>query len=211
MSHRRHRQWEVETGLHSLPDGERARNRFDTQESSGRRRSRCVSSAQNRTLETGHTADGGDASTAQVPSSVLLAPALLSVGYLGVYAAVGPAAFDTGRPHPAGALALVALGVLLHLAGYATARLYTAATARVERGGDWRPNPWLYVGGGALTLVCLRIVELLVTGTTPSTPGVYLLGNAVVALPLASVVAGPVYWLHRRRRTSDSHRSQASR
>ncbi|MFC6717864.1 hypothetical protein ACFQGT_09505 [Natrialbaceae archaeon GCM10025810] len=136
---------------------------------------------------------------AGVSTTVLLAPFAVSVTYVGVAATVGPEPFDTGAAGATKFVAYGALGLLLHLSAYATARLYAAAERESDRTGEWRPDSRLYVGGGALALLAARVVEVLVTGRPIDSPIVYVLGNAVVALPLASIVAGPIYWLRRRR------------
>lgn len=135
----------------------------------------------------------------QVHSAELFAPFVLSVAYVGLAAAAGPELFDTGSAGITRVVAFALLGLLLHLSGYATAQLYTDARRLGRRDVGWRPNPWHYVCGGALALVGLRAIELVVTGRSVSAPALYLLGNAVVALPLSSIVAAPVYWLNRRR------------
>lgn len=136
----------------------------------------------------------------RVRSSTLLAPFAISVGYVGAAIAIGPALFDTGMPGRSRVVSFVLLGLLLHVAGYATSRLYTDARRITELDAGWRPNPWHYICGGALALLGLRVAETTVTGRPVSSPAIYFLGNAFAALPLSSIVAGPVYWANRRRR-----------
>lgn len=152
------------------------------------------------TETTGRPTDSSrGAELSRVHSALLLAPCTVSTIYLGLAVAVGPALFDTGASGGSRVVAFVLLGSLLHLAGYATIRLDRESHRMARRANGWHPDSRLYVGGGAVALLGLRLCEMIVTGRSVSAPMIYFLGNAVVAVPLASIVAGPVYWLNRRR------------
>lgn len=143
----------------------------------------------------------GDRADDQPPVrlAVLLAPLALATAYAIVAAVIGFETFDTGSGGVTGALAFGLLGALLLVSGWTTARLYDDARWIAARSLDWTPNPWSYVLGGAATLVLLRVLELVVLESTVQRPALYLAGNALVALALASVVAGPAYALRRER------------
>lgn len=143
---------------------------------------------------------GGDGADDQpVRLAVLLAPLALATAYAIVAGVVGFETFETGSGGVTGTLAFGFLGALLLVSGWTTARLYDDARRIAERSADWTPNPWSYVLGGAAALVLLRVLELVVLESTVQRPALYLAGNALVALALASVVAGPAYALRRER------------
>ncbi|MGM0604435.1 MAG: hypothetical protein ACQETB_02055 [Halobacteriota archaeon] len=140
----------------------------------------------------------GDTEGHEMRATTLLAPFVVSTTYVGAIALGGARLFDTSATGVTSVTAYLLLGSLLVLSGYATSRLYTDIQRIRQLDGRWQPSARRYVGGGAIVLVGVRIGELLVTGRPVSTPVLYLVGNAVVALPLASIVAGPIYWLRRR-------------
>lgn len=78
------------------------------------------------------------------------------------------------------------------LALLGTIALYDDATWLAAVGADWRPNPWWYILGGALSAVPVLLAPLAIGGDiVTALPVVF--GAALVALPLSSIVAGPLY------------------
>lgn len=148
----------------------------------------------------------GDGSPRGVPAAAweLCLPATLALSYLVVALAVGPSVFDVDRPGLGGVVALLALGALLLAGAWSTIRLFDDAAQRRARDGRTHPNAWHYAAIGVATILALRILQLQLGAVTPAEPVPYLFGNAVVALPLSSIVAGPVYLLLRRRARSTS-------
>ncbi|QLG48308.1 hypothetical protein [Natrinema halophilum] len=161
----------------------------------GRTTAKPVEIVFERTRSTGD--DGPE--TPRAGSAELLAPFIVSVVYVGLAALLGPGVFDTAASGFTQLGAYVLLGTLLHLSGYSTLQLYSDSRLLQDGDGRWQPNPWLYICGGALALVGVRAGEILIAGRTVSEPTIYFVGNAFVALPLASIVAGPIYWSNRRR------------
>lgn len=130
---------------------------------------------------------------------VLVAPLLVTVAYGLPAALYGVGVFDTGTRGAGRLLAFGLLGTLLLVAAWSTARLYDDARWIAAGSTEWAPNPWLYIVGGAVAILCLRAYQLLVLGYVVEQPGIYLAGNFVVALALSSIVGGPAYALRRRR------------
>ncbi|MEA5388401.1 hypothetical protein VB779_16070 [Haloarculaceae archaeon H-GB11] len=85
-----------------------------------------------------------------------------------------------------------ALTLLTGVAG--TVVLYDDARALGEADGDWSPNPWAYVVGGA---VGVSVAFAVLSGTSGSLAAVF--GTYVLGLAVASVVVGPVYFVRRLR------------
>ncbi|WP_226012124.1 hypothetical protein [Halomicrobium salinisoli] len=126
-------------------------------------------------------------------------PGALGAAYAAVAALVGPGVFDTGAAGLRGLAAVGLLSVLVLVSVWASARLYDDALALRETDADWQPRPWRYLFGGAAALTALRVVQLWTGAVSPARPVPYLAGTVVVALTLASVVAGPAYLLRRAR------------
>lgn len=68
-----------------------------------------------------------------------------------------------------------------------------------ERTRRWEPNPWTYIVGGALGLEGYFVTTALAAGPLTAELGAALVGRFIVNLTIASVVAGPVYLINRRR------------
>lgn len=138
----------------------------------------------------------------------LLAPALLALSYafVGVVVdsivsggiVVDGVVFDTTVRRLAAVVTFPALGLLLLLAGYGTARLYADANWTAAGPSPRNPNPRLYIGGGGAVLLTAWFVRqtALEAGTVSL---LAVVGAAVVSLALSSIVAGPLYLLQRRR------------
>ncbi|MFC7139698.1 hypothetical protein ACFQMA_07575 [Halosimplex aquaticum] len=129
----------------------------------------------------------------------LLAPTALAIVYGLVVLVAGGGVFATGQPLPGAGVAFGLLGALFAVAAHGTLRLYDDARTVARAAGDWRPNPWLYVANAALLLVGLQAVRFAVAGQPVSAPVPTYAGTLVVALPLSSLVAGPVYVAQRYR------------
>lgn len=129
----------------------------------------------------------------------LLAPAALAAVYLAIAVAFGPAAFDAGEPGAPRLRAFALLGTLLIVAGVGTDELYEDARRIRRSDDDWSPSPTRYVIAGAVALLLLRAGQFATGSIAPSSPIPYAIGNAVVALALSSIVAGPAYVAARRR------------
>ncbi|WP_436926928.1 hypothetical protein [Halosimplex amylolyticum] len=129
----------------------------------------------------------------------LLAPAALAVVYGLVVLVAGGGIFETGQPWPGAGVAFGLLGVLFAVAAHGTIRLYDDARRVARSAAEWRPNPWLYVANAALLLVGLQAARFAVAGQSVSAPVPTYAGALVVALPLSSLVAGPVYVAQRYR------------
>lgn len=138
---------------------------------------------------------------ARSDAAALALPAALAVVYGALVAVFGASLLDTGQAWPAGALAFALLAALFAAAAWGTVRLHDDARAVAASSDDWRPNPWWYVGGGGAVLCVLRAVQFLVDGRSVPDPVPVFAGTAVVALAMASLVAGPIYLLQRVRRT----------
>lgn len=135
----------------------------------------------------------------------LLAPAGLALTYVLLAAVAGPGVFDTSASGAAGAVAGLLLGALALVAVWATLGLFEDAADRSAGSDDWRLDPWLHVGGGAVVLTGIRVLEVATGALSPTYPVPYVLGTAVVAVLLAPVLAGPSYVLLADRvRPSDS-------
>lgn len=168
----------------------------------------------------------GAATAVPVSDARLLAPAALA----GVSLAVGtlpPDAFDLasgGVGRVVGAPLLAALAVA---SAWATLGVFDDANARTDAAGAsdavgstgvagatdaaWRPDPWRYLAGGTAALFGIRLLRIWTDGVAPIRPVPYLAGNAVVAVLLAPVVAGPVYVLVRRRAGSTENDDSTGR
>ncbi|WP_123537810.1 hypothetical protein [Halosimplex salinum] len=131
----------------------------------------------------------------------LLAPAALALVYAAVALAAGGAVFDTGRPFPGGAVAFASLGVLFVVSALGTLGLHDDARRVAGSRAEWRPNPWLYIGAGALVLTGLQAVRFAASGRVVPDPVPVYAGTLAVALPVSSLLAGPVYLVQRLRHT----------
>lgn len=128
----------------------------------------------------------------------LAGSALASLGGLAGLA-VGWDVFAPGGTASGRALAY-ALWVPFYLVGLrGTLWLYDDASAVARSHVNWRPNPWSYLGGGGAALAA----ALLLAAGVPATPLDEFLavafGALVVATPIGSVAAAPLYLLRRRR------------
>lgn len=130
----------------------------------------------------------------------LLAPAALAAVYLAIVVAFGPAAFDAGDPGAPRLRAFALLGTLLIVAGVGTDELYEDARRIRRSDHDWSPSPTRYLIAGATALLLVRVGQFAAGTPAPAEPVPYALGNALVALALSSIVAGPAYVAMRRRR-----------
>lgn len=150
-----------------------------------------------------HGRDGSDgdraSETAPVPAWVIGLPSVVALSYLFAALVFGPQIFDTGASSFAGLFAMAALAGLLLVSLWGTVCLFDDASRERHSDDHWQPNPWLYLAGGASALLTVPVVELATGAVTTGQPVPYLFGNAVVALPLASLVAGPAYLLVRWR------------
>lgn len=139
---------------------------------------------------------------------VLLAPFGLTVGYALLAALVGPGLFDPNAPGTSGAVAWILLGGWVLLSGWSTARLHDDASWHADGPGRWHPNARAYVLGGAGTVTLLYALQIVLTDHAVDRPALVLGGTLVVSFALASIVAGPVYVVHRRRHQSPTTSNQ---
>jgi len=143
--------------------------------------------------------DGGIPAVRRRDLVSLLAPTVLAVVYGLVALVAGGALFDTGQPMPGAAIAFALLGALFVLASHGTLRLFDDAQLVGDANADWQPNPWWYLATGALVLLVLQAARFAAAGTALSDPIPVYAGTLVVALPIASLVAGPLYVIQRLR------------
>lgn len=129
----------------------------------------------------------------------LLAPSVLAVVYGLIALVAGGALFDTGQPMPGAGVAFALLGALFALATHGTLRLFDDARLVADAGDEWQPNPWWYLANGALVLLALQAARFSAAATSVPDPIPVYAGTLVVALPIASLVAGPLYVIQRLR------------
>lgn len=131
-------------------------------------------------------------------SWLAVAPFVLTVVGLVTGLLFGFGVFDTGTAANPTLLpyAFLVPYFLVGLAG--TLWVYRDAERLAAADADWRPNPWLYVLGGACVLELYYLVPAVRGGVEPPVVP-YLAGGFVLAVLLSAVVAGPVYLFARRR------------
>lgn len=131
-------------------------------------------------------------------SWLAVAPFVLTVVGLVAGLLFGFGIFDTGTTGDATLLpyAILVPYFLVGLAG--TLWIYRDAERVADSNADWRPNPWLYVLGGACTLELYYLAPVVRGGVEPPVVP-YLAGGFVLAVLLSAVVTGPVYLFVRRR------------
>ncbi len=137
----------------------------------------------------------------------LLAPGAMSTFYAGGAVLLSTESFASAGNGLGTAVSFGSLGLLLLVAGFSTARLYTDATREAARPSSWSPNPWRYIVGGGAALLALWLVYVVALGSG-TVVSISVAGAAIVSLGLASIIAGPLYLVQRLRRTD---RSQGGR
>lgn len=138
---------------------------------------------------------------------LLWVPTVLAV----VLKSLAQAGFLAGPDAPAAwVLSAAVVWLTFGMALLGTLALYDDARWLASADADWHPSPWGYVGGGTVFVLALLLAPLaLDPGAVLTVPAVA--GAALVALPLSSLVAGPIYLAVRYRRLSEppgSHRSE---
>lgn len=124
-------------------------------------------------------------------------PAALTLAGFAVAAVVGADVFVPGRS-PLGAIVYLVL-VPYYLVGVAgTVWVTRALAARRPAARTWLTTPAVYVAGGALVMETYFVATLGSTGLSGGRAAAYLAGRFFVSLPVASVVAGPLYLLASR-------------
>lgn len=130
---------------------------------------------------------------------LLVAPLAGALALAGVSAAFDPNPLRTGTSRT-GLFAFAVLVPFFWLSVAGTVALVRDAARIRTAAVDWSPYPWRYLGASAAALTLLRAYPVLRNaGSFDGTVG-YLAGTFVVALASASILAGPVYLLARRRR-----------
>lgn len=131
----------------------------------------------------------------------LLLPVLLTF----LYAVIGVGLRMAGLHLPPSLAWLAGLVVFLSLAAaslHATARLFDYADELDTNSTAWRPNPWVYVFVGTMTLTLVAFVSL--GAASPSIPGPtanlrLLFSLSLVATVYSAIVSGPLFVLQATR------------
>ena len=122
------------------------------------------------------------------PWALLVVPTVLALllGALTAGGVLSVAGLDTP-------LAFTAAAVSYLAAVFGTLLILNDAAYLKHADAAWQPNPWLFVGGGALALVGISALF------APNLSMTALVGVLITAVAASSVVSGPVYLLLRAR------------